>query len=70
MGIVGKLYTNSYAKDAIPNLHIFYKLVSGSELFFFFTYFNILQQEDQAQKEVQVSFYWLQYIQHTEISSP
>jgi hypothetical protein len=63
MGVVGKLYPNSFAKDPIANLHISFQLVSDSKLVF--TYCNILQQEDQTQKELQTSLYWLQYIQHT-----
>lgn len=63
MGVVGRLYPNGYTKYRVADLHISHLLVPASKLVFnLFTHINILQQEDQTQKEVQATLSRLPYI--------
>lgn len=63
MDAVGKFYPNGYAKYPIANLHIFCQFVPGFKSVF--THIDILQEENWAQKEVQVTLSWLPHIQYT-----
>ena len=49
-GVMGKLYPNGYAKYPVADLHISCELVPDSKSAF--THANIMQQENQSQKEL------------------
>ena len=62
-GVMDKLYPNGYAKYPVADLHISCDVVPASNSAF--THANIIQQENQSQKELLATLSWLQYIQYT-----
>ena len=58
-GVMGKLYHNGYAKYPIANLHVSRELPPPTSKSIFM-HVNILQWENQSQKELQATHSWLQ----------
>jgi hypothetical protein len=67
-GVTGKRLPNAYAKYSVADLHISCELVPASNSAFILA--NIIQQENQSQKELQATLAWLQYIQYTADTLP
>lgn len=55
--VLGKVYPNGYAKYPIADLHVSSQLVPAHKSVF--THANILQQENQSQKELHAPLSWL-----------
>lgn len=58
----GSTSPNGYAKYPVADLHISCELVPASKSVF--THANIIQQENQSQKELWATLSWLLYIQY------